>query len=333
MKRLFKGCSALLLVLTLVVTMLLGTACKKEENKESKEVSKAITLNKDSKKEAAKKEKEKKEESSEEKRYGDVKGFLWEVKKCDATVYMYGSIHVGQKDIYPLEKTVEDAFDSADVVVGEIDLNDTNVMLSLANTLVYTNGDTALDHLSEEGKKKVEEVSKELDFNYNLLLKTKVWYLGSVLSSYQMKKAGYDANYGIDKYFFDKAKDNKEIDELESAKFQFDLLNSFSDEEQERYFVSSMGTIEETKAVLDQLFDIYKQGDEEAMLEALGEEDKNSNYYKKMILDRNKNMTLKIEEYLKTEKTYFVIAGLAHYIGDDGIVRMLEDKGYTVTRK
>ena len=45
-----------------------------------------------------------------------------------------------------------------------------------------------------------------------------------------------------------------------------------------------------------------------------------------MILDRNKNMTLKIEEYLKTEKTYFVIAGLAHYIGDDGIVRMLEDK-------
>jgi uncharacterized protein YbaP (TraB family) len=69
------------------------------------------------------------------------------------------------------------------------------------------------------------------------------------------------------------------------------------------------------------------------MIKVLGTEDRNSNFYKKMILDRNINMTLKIEEYLNAGDTYFVIAGLAHFIGEDGIVKMLQDKGYTVTRK
>lgn len=198
---------------------------------------------------------------------------------------------------------------------------------------LYSNGETALDHLSEEGKRKLDEVCEELDYNYKFLIKFKPWYVGSILSSYQMKKAGYDSKYGLDMYFFNKAKDKKETDELEGADFQFNLLNSFSDEEQEKYFIMSMGNIKETKESLDLLFDIYKKGDEAAMLEALGEDDKSSNYYQQMILERNKNMTLKIEEYLNTEKTYFVVAGLAHFIGDDGIVQMLKDKGYTVTRK
>lgn len=332
MKKLLKVSSSLFLVMTIVFTMLLGTACKKED-RASEKTSKEVTVNEKSKDDSAKEEK--KEEDSREKKYGDVKGFLWEVKKGGATVYMYGSVHVGNKEIYPLEKTVEDAFDSADILVGEIDMNniDTDDAMILAMDSIYTNGDTALDHLSEEGKKKLDEVSEELDFNYQFIIRYKPWYVGSLLSSYQMKKAGYNPEYGIDQYFFNKAIDNKEVGELESAKFQFDLLNSFSDEEQEKYFIMSMASIEDTKTVLDQFFELYKKGDEEAMLEYLGEEDKSTNYYKKMILDRNKNMTLKIEEYLNTEKTYFVVAGLAHFISEDGIVKMLKDKGYTVTRK
>lgn len=332
LRRFFKVSNALLLVM-LIFTMLLSTACKKEDNNVREKASKEVSVNKKHKETFAKEEKN--GESNVEKKYGSVKGFLWEVKKGNATVYMYGSIHVGGKDIYPLEKTVEDAFDGADVLVGEIDINNisTEDATNYAFDSIYTNGDTALDHLSQEGKNKLNEVSKELDFNYKFIIKYKPWYVGSILSSYQMKKAGYEANYGIDKYFFNKAKGKKEIEELESAKFQIDLLNSFSDEEQEKNFIMSIGTIEETKASLDQIFDIYKKGDEEAMIEALGEEDRSSNYYKKMILDRNKNMTLKIEEYLNMEKTYFVVAGLAHFIGQDGIVQMLKDKGYTVMRK
>lgn len=342
-KKLFKVSNALLLAVILSFTMAFGTACNTNKDRVSQKTSNEENINKNSKEDTETKEKKKNakgddisgDEGNGEKKYGNVKGFLWEVKKGDATVYMYGSIHVGSKDIYPLEKTVEDAFDSADVLVGEIDIAnlDNDEISSVAMDSIYTNGDTALDHLSEEGKKKLDQVSKELKFNYKFIIRFKPWYVGSILSNYQVKKAGYNSDYGIDMYFFKKAKGKKETDELESAKFQFDLLNSFSDEEQEKYFIMSMGTVEETKAALDQMFDLYKKGDEKALLEFLGEDDKSSNYYKKMILERNENMTLKIEEYLNTDKTYFVVAGLAHFIGEDGIVQMLKDKGYTVTRK
>lgn len=330
MKRILKVSNALFLVMVMVFTIFLGTACNKEENKASQKASNEVSSNKKEKENSIEKNQE---EAGEEKKYGDVKGFLWEVKKGNSTVYMYGSIHIGNKDLYPLEKTVEDAFDSADVVVGEIDITNMDIDQGIVADFLYSNGETALDHLSEEGKRKLDEVCEELDYNYKFLIKFKPWYVGSILSSYQMKKAGYDSKYGLDMYFFNKAKDKKETDELEGADFQFNLLNSFSDEEQEKYFIMSMGNIKETKESLDLLFDIYKKGDEAAMLEALGEDDKSSNYYQQMILERNKNMTLKIEEYLNTEKTYFVVAGLAHFIGDDGIVQMLKDKGYTVTRK
>jgi len=41
-----------------------------------------------------------------------------------------------------------------------------------------------------------------------------------------------------------------------------------------------------------------------------------------------------IESLLKTEgsSTYFVVVGAAHYIGDNSVINILEDKGYVITR-
>jgi uncharacterized protein YbaP (TraB family) len=323
-------------MITLIMTLFIGVGCNKEDAAVKKEDTKATSSNVDTKNREADENKDNTEENKEaspEKKYGEVKGFLWEVKKDNTTVYMYGSIHVGDKNLYPMHQVVEDAFESSEVVVGEIDMTNTEKITEQAFQLVYTNGETVMDHLSEEGKKKINEVSEELGFNYTLLKTQKIWSFGSFLSGYQMKKAGYNANYGIDMYFLNRAKGTKRIEELEGAQFQFDMLNNFTDEEQEKYFIMSMTNLEETKKGLDELFNIYKSGDETAMLTALGEEDRNTNYYKMMILERNINMTSKIEGYLNTGDTYFVVAGLAHFIGEDGIVKMLRDKGYTVTRK
>ena len=41
-------------------------------------------------------------------------------------------------------------------------------------------------------------------------------------------------------------------------------------------------------------------------------------------------MTEKIKGYLEEEGTFFVIAGAAHMVGEDGIVALLRNEGYTV---
>ena len=37
-------------------------------------------------------------------------------------------------------------------------------------------------------------------------------------------------------------------------------------------------------------------------------------------------MAKKIEQFLKTGKTYFVVVGAAHIIGDKGILKLLENE-------
>ena len=41
-------------------------------------------------------------------------------------------------------------------------------------------------------------------------------------------------------------------------------------------------------------------------------------------------MASKIEGYLKTKETYFVVVGAGHLVGSKGIIQMLKEKGYSV---
>ena len=43
-------------------------------------------------------------------------------------------------------------------------------------------------------------------------------------------------------------------------------------------------------------------------------------------------MTKKIEAYLATDKTYFVITGAGHMVGAEGIVELLRKKKVSVSR-
>ena len=61
-----------------------------------------------------------------------------------------------------------------------------------------------------------------------------------------------------------------------------------------------------------------------------GDAEETKAFYKFLITDRNVGMADKVEEYMQGDKTYFVIAGAAHMIGDDGIPALLRSRGYTV---
>ena len=143
-------------------------------------------------------------------------------------------------------------------------------------------------------------------------------------------------------------KENKQIIEMESSSYQTDLLLSFPDELYDlliRYSIEYENElIEETKL----LYDSWLKGDEKTLSKLLTEEvDKElisefSDYEEinslvqefedKLITQRNNEMTEKTEKYLKEDKNVFVVVGLAHIIGEDGIASQLKERGYTVEK-
>ena len=68
-------------------------------------------------------------------------------------------------------------------------------------------------------------------------------------------------------------------------------------------------------------------GDDERFLSLFREQSGDSAsaqaFTKQLLDDRNVGMTQKIQDYLASSGTYFVLAGAAHFVGENGIVELL----------
>lgn len=262
----------------------------------------------------------------------EVKGFLWEIEKENSTVYLFGSIHVGKEDMYPLSKPVEDAFENSNNLVVECDITNTLNALMAESKMRYEENDNVYNHLTEEGKEKFDSLLNESNLSADYIKNYKLWVSKQLFLNTELRKLGYFSDYGVDKYFLDKAVDNKKILELESLDFQIDLLNSLYDSESEKSSLTDVDMKESANEV-DKMFKAYTDGDTTTMIElAMNPLKETPTIYKKMFVDRNVEMAEKIEGYLNTKDTYFVVVGSAHYLGDDSIIKLLEKKGYTVKR-
>jgi uncharacterized protein YbaP (TraB family) len=72
------------------------------------------------------------------------------------------------------------------------------------------------------------------------------------------------------------------------------------------------------------------KGVESIITRSLAEDKGLSSIYEKLIYERNRSMASKIEDYLKTKESCFVVAGAGHLVGKRGIIEILKAKGFLV---
>jgi hypothetical protein len=253
--------------------------------------------------------------------------FLWKAESQTAKVYLLGSIHLAKPDMYPLPDFVEKAFDESDALVVEINTENVNPMDMMAKAM-YGDKRTLKNELSEETYNKLAKMfdeNKIMPFVYNRM---KPWFAVMMVLTMELAKAGYEKDLGIDKYFMDKAKDKKDILELESLDFQVNLFDNELEQFQEQFVKYSLMDQENMINEVDELVRLWKTNNVDEMERIVLQEVEQNEEFKplmnKMYGERNNNMLKKIEGYLQTDKTYFVVVGSAHLVGEKGIVKMLK---------
>ena len=264
------------------------------------------------------------------------KNFMWRVQSKKSTAYILGSIHMLKQNIYPLSSIIENAFDAADVLAVEANINDISGLdvQSLMESAFYSGDDSLEKHVSSSTLETVKEQTERLGLPFEVVTKQKPWFLGLTLESLELMKSGYDPNYGIDKYFLSKAASKKRIVELESLDYQIDLLSSLYEDEQELFLLYTIKDLKILEQEVDSLVEAWKSGAadsiESTVTKSFTEDRRFLPLYDKLIYTRNRNITSKIEGFLKTRGTYFVVVGSAHLLGDRGIIQLLQRKGYSV---
>jgi hypothetical protein len=247
-----------------------------------------------------------------------------------------GSVHFAKKDIYPLNQKIEDAFDQSDSLVVEANVNDINKIdiQKLMEQVVYPENDTLEKHVSSETLESLEKETGGLGIPFELLNRQKPWFVAMTLVSLETIKLGLDPNLGIDKYFLSKAEGKKKILELESMDYQVSLLSGFSDKEQELFLISTLKDLNIMGQEVNQLTQAWMSGDTKSMesilMRSILEDNRLSPIFEKLIFERNRRMVTKIEDFLRTKETYFVIVGAGHLVGNQGVVELLRGKGYPI---
>lgn len=268
-----------------------------------------------------------------------ARGFMWEVKNNGNTVYLVGSIHIADDSFYPLRSAFEEAFAEADYLGVEIDISkaaDKEQQQLIMNMGTYQDGTTLKDHVTKDTYAKLGEILKQYEMQPNALDAFKPWVVETTISSLKSMAAGYKAEAGIDLYFIQKAIERKlPVLELESYQSQLSMFDGFSKELQEKNLKSTLDNFDTLDDSVGQLTDMWKSGNDQLLLEFTNSMAVDPEYNKAMLIDRNIGMADKIDGYLKSDKKaeYFIVVGAGHYLGEHGVIKLLEDKGYTIVRK
>jgi len=264
-----------------------------------------------------------------------AKHCLWKVEGRTNTAYLFGSIHFLKKEFYPLAQPIEDAYKRSQVVVFEADLDEMQspaAQLKMLQHGKYPEGQTLKQNLSKDTYAKLDAYLSESLGSAALFDGLKPWMVAVALLGMELQKLGFNPEQGVDKYFFDKAKqDTKQIVPLETIDFQLGLFAGLTKEEEDAMLKETLQEITSFKKILTEMTDAWKTGDtkklDELILDAMRQFPQ---IHKKLLIDRNKEWAAKIEKLLAEGKNLFVVVGAAHLVGKDSVVDLLSKKGLKV---
>jgi uncharacterized protein len=267
--------------------------------------------------------------------------YLWEVSSLTNRVYLFGTVHAGKKEWYPLPRAVEEAFDDSRVLVVEADITDAAAMARSSKAMVYAWPANLSTHVPAEEYARFKRLLARYSIKEDEVIQIKPFMAVSLLVFSEWARLGYLPNYGVDAYLIEKARAvQKPIVELEGVDAQIRLMDSLTDKENLTLFKGTLDALETglTDEQVRSMVAAWEAGDPRAMLEVARRYNEKipgaREFENKFIWSRHGAMLEKIEGYLNQSKDrHFIAVGALHLAGPDGLVEMLRKKGYIVRQK
>ena len=267
-----------------------------------------------------------------------------------AVLYLFGSIHIGDEDTYPLPQTITDAYSTSDYLAVECDIlayeSDLSAVTQIAQQMICEPGKRIYDYVGEENYNSAVQLLKNYDLYYEEYDYFKPVFWISLLGEIPVNLSQLDAEMGIDRHFLQMAKkDGKPILEIESVQQQINMQLNYSEPLQTLLFEQSLTDPAGQGLAVKLMYQNWRQGSKlpltsemdysrEQFIQLYGEAQGSlyHEYYYELGEKRNIKMADAAEQYLNKAKNVFYVVGAAHISGKKGIVSLLRQRGYTVEK-
>lgn len=259
-----------------------------------------------------------------------AKSSVWKVTSPDGRVlYLGGSFHALHPTDYPLPPEFNRAFDACSRLVFE---EDPKTGAAAFNALLkagqYPKGDNLkkrVDPRTYEYLRRFFSLVKVPEASFTTL---RPWLINVILGSpppelYQL---------GIERFLMKRARANsKPMSGLESPREHYRFYTGLSDRESEALLLILFINAGRESPRGVNMVDAWRRGNADLIAETARQEFRDFPVLAERLYgQRNRDWIPKIERYLRSDQTHFVVGGTGHMGGPDGVLALLKARGYKI---
>ena len=241
------------------------------------------------------------------------------------TMYLGGSVHALRKSDYPLPAPYERAFDASSRLVFE---NDPKAGSREAKELIragtYSKGDALKNHVDPRTYAYIRRFFALVNVPETEFAKYRPWLLNVMLSSPSYQ----NWQLGVERFLERRAAEkSKPMSGLESPKEHNAVFVDLNDRESEALLlILFINAAHEGSSV--SMINAWRRGDAETLHRLLVDSFQDFPSLARRLVDvRNQNWLPKIDGYLRSGKTCFVVVGAGHTGGPNGLLALLKARG------
>lgn len=263
---------------------------------------------------------------------------LWQISKGDTRSYLFGTVHVGDKQMQGLPDKVKKAIKNSDKVMVEVNLESLSPFQIQQRSMPFMllkKDETLQSTLSPAVYKKVVDYFAAKQIDVALFERYAPWAVMVTILQLEYQRLGFSEANGIDKQVLSYAQQhNIPIGEFESLEYQLEMfsqLGQYSDAMLQETFTQM--------ADLDTYFldmiTAWRNGDlkllEHYYNTSFAEGEYGALAERLMIKERNNNWLKKLKQQMPQE-SLFIAVGALHLVERYGLITQLQQQGYSVTK-
>lgn len=261
-------------------------------------------------------------------------GVLFQIEKDGVSAgYLFGTIHSEDQRVLALPGPVERAFIESPRLYVEVDMDAANMLASVAGMLL-DDGREITDLLEPSLYQRTVRAAAKMGLPEVALRHYKPWALAILLSLPPTETGRF-----LDLVLYQRARAlNKEVAGLETISEQMDLFDTLSEDEQINLLRDALNNLDQLPTIFQALLDRYLKQDLQGLVEINQQlldssaSELADRFQVKVVDERNYRMVERLVAPL-AQGGAFVAVGALHLPGEQGMLRMLERRGYRIVRK
>lgn len=246
--------------------------------------------------------------------------------------YLFGTIHIICKEDFIWTAAMERSLKDCKRVCYEMNITDPALQMKVGMGMLNTGGTPLKELLGDDYYKKLEAYAAKHISNipFSSLAMLKPMAISTILSTSTLdckEQTGYELEI--------KSKVSEEVGKnilgLETAEDQIAIFNSVPEDQMAKQIKDFLdnGGDEKAKQQFELMLKYYQQQDLNNISQMMNAEENSYIDQSVFLNNRNKNWVEKMGSMMHENPTFFAV-GAAHLPGENGVINLLRQLGYTV---